>query len=306
MLDIIGIGDTNIDLIIKVDHIPTHDEKVRGTLLGKFPGGVIGNFCAAAAKFGASTGVVAKIGNDEYGKMCLKDFKTRGIDICGMVEKDDAETYFCIIHLDHTGEKALTIVETSGFLPKKEEINLNYVRNARYVHMTSLDVELADYVFEHLEGSACKLSMDIEATASKADIGTWKNTLKKLDIAFPNITGLQLLTKKQNIEEGAQVLLDDGVKMVVVTCGVDGVKIYSKNYKYEHPIYKVDVKDTTGAGDCFNAVFITCMSKGWQVEKAAKFASAAAAISIQSVGAREGLPTFEDVEKFIKDRSELK
>ena len=69
MLDIIGVGDTNIDLIIKVDHIPSHDEKVKGLLLGKYPGGVVGNFCCAAAKFGASTGVVAKVGKDEFGSL---------------------------------------------------------------------------------------------------------------------------------------------------------------------------------------------------------------------------------------------
>jgi len=63
----------------------------------------------------------------------------------------------------------------------------------------------------------------------------------------------------------------------------------------------VEVKDTTGAGDCFNAVFIACLSKGWTIEQAAKYASAAAAISIQNVGAREGLPTQNEVETFIKN-----
>jgi len=306
MLDIIGIGDTNIDLIIKVDHIPTHDEKVKGKLLGKFPGGVIGNFCCAAVKFGVSTGVVAKVGNDEYGKLCVEDFIRRGVDIRGLVKKDNVETYYCIIHLDHTGEKALTIVETNGFLPKKDEIDFDYVRNARYVHMTSLDVELADYVFNQLGGSGCILSLDIEATASKAGSNTWKNILSKLDIAFPNVAGITALTKTQDIDEGVQFLLNRGVKMVVVTCGAQGVKIYKKNYRYEHPAYKVDVKDTTGAGDCFNAVFIACLSKCWPVEKSAQYASAAAAISIQTVGAREGLPTCDEVTSFLKGRGEIK
>jgi len=305
MLDIIGIGDTNIDLIIKVDHIPGYDEKVKGELLGRFPGGVVGNFCCAAAKFGAFTGIVAKIGNDEYGKLCKEDFICRGVDIRGLIKKDNVETYFCVIHLDHTGEKALTVVETSGFLPKKDEIDLDYVRNARYVHMTTLDVELADYVFNLLEGSRCFLSLDIEATASKAGSSTWENILSKLDIAFPNAAGLAALTNTQDIDEGAQFLLDRGVKMVVVTRGAQGVNIFKQGFYFEHPVYQVDVKDTTGAGDCFNAVFITCLSKNWSVEISAKYASAAAAISIQTIGARGGLPSCDEVTEFLKKRGEI-
>lgn len=301
MLDVVGIGDTNVDLIVKVDHIPAHDEKVRGTLLGKFPGGIIGNFCAAAAKFGAATGVVTKLGKDEFGDLCLDDFAKRGINVDGLVQKENVDTYFCVIHLDNTGEKALTIVQTTGFLPQKEEIDLEYVRGARYVHMTTLDVDLANYVFSRLEDSGCVLSLDIEATSSKVDSSIWNSVFSRLDIAFPNLAGLQALTGQQNPEKGARYLLDRGVKTVVVTCGSQGVRIYRDQYYYEHPIYLVDVKDTTGAGDCFNAVFIACLAKSWPIEKAAKYASAAAAISIQSVGAREGLPTCDEIEGFLKN-----
>ena len=305
MIDIIGIGDADVDLIIQVDHIPAHDEKVRGTLLGKFPGGIIGNFCAAAARFGAATGIVAKLGNDDFGDLCLSDFIKRGINIDGMVQKENEDTYFSIVHLDHTGEKALTIVQTNGFLPKKEEINLEYVQSARYVHMTTLDVDLVNYIFGHLRDSTSILSLDIEATASIADSTIWNSVLKELDIAFPNLAGLQALTGQNDAEKGARFLLERGVKMVVVTCGSQGVKIFKDNDYYEHPIYRVDVKDTTGAGDCFNAVFLASLSKGWAIEKAAKYASAAAAISIQFVGAREGLPTCEEVELFLKNRGDL-
>lgn len=301
MLDVVGIGDTNVDLIVKVDHIPAHDEKVRGTLLGKFPGGIIGNFCAAAAKFGAATGVVTKLGKDEFGDLCLDDFAKRGINVDGLVQKENVDTYFCVIHLDNTGEKALTIVQTTGFLPQKEEIDLEYVRGARYVHMTTLDVDLANYVFSRLEDSGCVLSLDIEATSSKVDSSIWNSVFSRLDIAFPNLAGLQALTGQQNPDKGARYLLDRGVKTVVVTCGSQGVRIYRDQYYYEHPIYLVDVKDTTGAGDCFNAVFIACLAKSWPIEKAAKYASAAAAISIQSVGAREGLPTCDEIEGFLKN-----
>jgi len=304
MLDIIGVGDTNIDLVIKVDHIPTHDEKVRGELLGKFPGGVTGNFCCAAARFGATTGVVAKIGNDEFGRLCLEDFIQRGINVDGMVQKNDVDTYFCVVHLDHTGEKALTIIQTSGFLPKKEEVNLAYVRNAKFVHMTTLDVDLVDYVFSNLADSSCRFSLDIEATASSAMVETWERIFGRLDVAFPNQAGLAALTKTNDIQAGAQILLDQGVKMVVVTCGALGVKIFKQDYVFENPIFAVEVKDSTGAGDCFNAVFIACQARDWPIERSAKYASAAAAMTIREVGARVGLPTEQEVAAFLREQGD--
>ena len=121
MLDIIGVGDTNVDVMIRVPHIASHDEKVRGQLLGNFPGGIIGNFCCAAAAFGAKAGVVCKVGMDGYGELAKSDLQRRGVDISHMVVDPACETYFCMVLLDDTGEKALTIVETSGFLPKPEE-----------------------------------------------------------------------------------------------------------------------------------------------------------------------------------------
>ncbi|HBH12271.1 MAG TPA: hypothetical protein DDX29_03990 [Clostridiales bacterium] len=301
MFDIVGVGDTNIDLIIKVDHLPTHDEKVKGILIGKYPGGIIGNFCSAASKFGVSTGIITKLGNDEFGNLCKADFIKRGIDIQGLIQDDKLETYFCVVHLDDSGEKALTIVETSAFLPEKSDINFSYLRKAKYVHMTTLDVDLANFVFGEIKNNECKLSLDIEVTASKAKYEVWNSLLSKLDIAFPNLAGLAALTETTDVDLGAKILLDHGVGMVVVTCGSQGARVYKEDYLFLCPAFPVDVKDTTGAGDCFNAVFLSCLSKHMPIEKAAKYASAAAAISIQTIGAREGLPTFDMVEKFLKN-----
>ena len=75
MLDIIGVGDTNVDVMIRVPHIASHDEKVRGQLLGNFPGGIIGNFCCAAAAFGAKAGAVCKVGMDDYGELAKSDLR---------------------------------------------------------------------------------------------------------------------------------------------------------------------------------------------------------------------------------------
>lgn len=304
MLDIIGVGDTNVDVMIQVPKIPTHDEKVRGRLLGYFPGGITANFCSAAASFGAKVGAVCKIGQDDYGDLALNDLILRGVETSHMVIKPDAETYFCMILLDATGEKALTIVETSGFVPKYEEVDISYLKQAKRVHMTTLDMELTAGVAEALRGSGTKLSLDIEATAGSCSSEVWDRVLRAVDIAFPNEAGLAALTGCADIAAGAQQLLARGVGTVVVTCGANGVQIFDKDGSFRCPAYRVPVRDTTGAGDCFNAVFLTGIVNGWPLERCAQYASAAAAIAIGTVGARTGLPTKAQVDEFIKERGE--
>lgn len=302
MLDIIGVGDANVDIMISVPHLPAHDEKVRGALAGYYPGGITANFCAAAAAFGAKVGAVCKLGEDDYGRMSLEDLRRRGVDVSHMAVDPNCETYFCMIQLDATGEKALTIVETSGFVPKREDIDLDYLRTARRVHMTTLDPELVAYVAEGLEGSGTKLSLDIEATAGKCSAQTWERIFRRVDIAFPNEAGLVALTGTSDLTVGAEWLLARGVGMVVVTCGCAGVRVFTREGHLDIPAYRVEVKDTTGAGDCFNAVFLSGLILGWEPEKAAKHAAAAAAISIGAVGARSALPSRARVEQFLAER----
>ena len=230
MLDIIGVGDTNVDVMIRVPHIASHDEKVRGQLLGNFPGGIIGNFCCAAAAFGAKAGAVCKVGMDGYGELAKSDLQRRGVDISHMVVDPACETYFCMVLLDDTGEKALTIVETSGFLPKPEEVDLAYLKTAKRVHMTSLDMTLAAHVAQALDGTQTLLSMDIEATAGTAPAAVWDSVLQRVDTAFPNEAGLAALTGCTNLEAGAQQLLARGVRTVVVTCGENGAWVFRKGY----------------------------------------------------------------------------
>ncbi len=304
MFDIIGVGDTNVDLMIQVSHIPMHDEKVRGKLIGSYPGGITANFCCAAAALGARVGAVCKIGQDDYGRMALRDLQERGVDTGRMVIDPECETYFCMVLLDGTGEKALTIVETSGFLPRPSEVDAAYLKTAKWVHMTTLDMELLAWAAGELEGSETRLSLDIEATAGSCPKELWDQVLARTTAAFPNEAGLKALTGCGTIEEGAEQMLARGVKLVAVTCGAGGVWVYHEKGRLFHPAYQVEVRDTTGAGDCFNAAFLTGIVSGWSLEKCARHASAAAAIAIGSVGARTGLPDRAQIQRFLEERGE--
>lgn len=303
MPKIVGIGDSSIDIILGVPYLPSRDGKVRAELISRLPGGVVSNFCAAATAYGADVGAVCKVGDDDYGKIALDDLSGRGVDISHMVVEKGGETYFCVIMLDDSGEKSLAVVVTSAFLPKPEEIDYDYLMSAERVHMTTLGMDLVDGVSERLAGTDVKLSLDIEPTASSWDPELWNRVLPRLDIALPNEAGLAALTGTDDVDAGAKILLEKGVKTVVVTCGSSGSRIYNKDGVTAVPAYKVDVVDSTGAGDCFNAAFLSGLTFGWDMKKSAEHASAAAAISIGSIGARGNLPSLEDTIDFMEKHS---
>lgn len=300
MFDIVGLGDSDVDLMIAVDHLAGHDEKVRGRLLGKYPGGIVANFCCAAARFGARTGIITTVGDDEFGRLSVEDLERFGVDTGGLVVKRGEETYFCVVLLDETGEKALTIVQTSTLVPRKEDVDLRYATQTEYLHLPSLDLELAGYVAGKAREAGVKVSLDIEPTAARAGMVVWEEILRHSYVLFPNEAGLAALMGHDDLDCGARALLEMGPRLVVVTCGAKGVRIFAADQEFTVPAFKVAVQDTTGAGDCFNAVFLAGLVKGWGLPRAARYASAAAALSIQQVGARTGLPTLAEVEEFLR------
>lgn len=299
MLDVIGVGDTDVDLTIRIDHIPSRDEKVRGTLISKAAGGVIGNFCCVAAHIGLHVGVASVVGDDEYGKIAIEDYKRFSVDLKGLTVKKGESTYFCLILIDNSGEKALTLVETNLVVPTPEDIDVEYLRQAKFVHMTSLSYKLAAHVAHLGSLRNTKLSIDIEGHQDITGIENWESILRRMSIVFINERGFHALLGGGDLNENAQVLLRMGPEIVVVTRGDKGCRIFMSEERFDIQAFRVPVADTTGAGDCFNAIFLAGQIRGDSVHDSALRATAGAAIAIQTPGSHAGLPSFAEIEAFI-------
>ncbi len=303
--DIIGVGDSDVDIMLKVDRLPKHDEKRCAKLLGRFPGGMVANFCCAASNFGARVGIVTTVGDDEYGHMAIRDFHKYGVDTAGVVVKEGEDTYFSIAQLDATGEKAMTVCLTSATMPENEDVDLDYVKQARFVQLMGSDERLGLYVGQFAKKHGIKVSYDIEHAAGLHSDETKKTMMKCAYIVFPNEAGLASYTGCDSVEQGAQTLLAMGPEIVVVTQGSKGVDVFTKEQHFHQDALKVDVQDTTGAGDCFNGVFLSCLSKGYSLKKCAKLATGAAALAIQKIGSRTGFQSESEVITFLSKEGNI-
>ena len=306
MPQIIGVGESDVDIFLKIRKMPGKGEKTRAVEIGKLPGGIIGNFCAGVAKHGVSCGIVSVVGDDAYGTIALDDYQDRGIDTTNLLVKEGKPTFYCVVFVDESGEKYLTAVESPLISPEHKDIDFEYLRTAQFVHMCSMDYELAKFVSQGLAGTNTKVSMDYEAHAQNGGYEQWKPIFQNTRILFINEDGMNSLFENLSLDKGAEKLLSTGIEMVILTMGEQGGRVYTGKTSRAYKAFKVHkVVDTTGAGDCFNAAFLSGIVQGKDLEENMRYAAAASALSIQKLGARTGLPTPQEIQMFLESNPEL-
>lgn len=289
-----------MDLYVRVERLPSHDEKVSGDYIGIYGGGVAANFACAASRLGMRTGLVSTIGDDSFGETALRSLQEYGVDTEGVTTVQGAPTYFSIVALDRTGEKALIIVRTEVFFPMWEYVPTAYIKGARLLHIAPFNLEVAARAAEYAVGVGVPVSVDLEPSMVGEGLDAVIPLLKHTRLLFPNELCLDALFGEGHLEEGAAQLLSYGPEAVVVTRGAQGALIMTGSESFSVPAYRVEVRDTTGAGDCFNAAFVSAWLRGEGLASCGEFAAAAAAISVTEVGGRGRLPKREEVELFLR------
>ncbi len=301
--DLIGLGDCDVDIFVRVERLPTWDEKVPGDLLSIQGGGVAANFCCAAARLGLRTSLVSSVGDDQFGRIALESLTAFGVDTGGVAIRGDAPTYFCAVALDSRGEKALTIVRTAAFFPRPADIDWDRLRDTRVLHLAPFDLEISAQAAAHAAEAGALISVDLEPAMLEGGLEPALPLLRFTHVLFINDLTVASLLGDGAHRQVAADLFSVGPEIVIVTRGARGVYAHTSQRVVEMESFRVEVVDTTGAGDCFNAAYWTARLDGADLEEALRFASAAAALSIQFVGARDGLPDRSDVHAFLSHRS---
>ncbi|MFN8592580.1 MAG: carbohydrate kinase family protein [Thermomicrobiales bacterium] len=296
--DVLGVGDADVDLYLRVSRLAGRDEKVLGGLLGELPGGVVANFACAASRMGMRTALATIVGDDRYGEIALDGLREASVATDLVLVKPGGRTYFCVVMLDDTGEKALTVVETDCMSPDITDLDPESFGEARLVHLMASDFDVTVWIAREARRRGTLVSLDIEPTTVSDDFAS---LLGLVDLAFPNREGLRRLAAGDELA-GARQVLALGPRVVVVTMGSQGCLIVSAEETIRLPAFPVPVVDTTGAGDCFNGAFVSGYLRGWDLARCGRTAAAAAALSVTAVGSRTAQPTLTEVERFLTER----
>jgi ribokinase/sulfofructose kinase len=298
--DVLAVGGVSVDLVLKTPHLPGHDEKVIGKLVGRLSGGPAANFACAASRLGLKAASWAGVGDDENGRLILKDFEVFGVDTSLIHIHRQAETPFTVILIDPTGEKAIVVIPTLQHEYSLETAAAALARS-RVLYMMPHDLErfLALARLAHQHGA--EVMIDVEANVC-AERDRLEQILAQTDIASFNQAGFAAAAGQPVSVEAAQSLLAFGPHTIVVTRGGAGSLAVTQAEVAEHPGYRVAVVDTTGAGDTFNAAFLAATLEGKSLAERLRFANAAAAISVTALGARGRLPTPAEIKTFLEKK----
>lgn len=295
---IIVIGSTNMDMVVKTNHIPIPGETV---LAGSFfmnPGGKGANQAVAVARLGGDVAFMSKVGNDVFGKQSSQLLDDEGINTFYMLSDEELPSGVALITVDKVGENSIVVASgaNANFLPVDLEDVLGEIGTAAIVLMQlEIPLETVHFVAKYASSKGIKVILN-PAPANILSL----ELLGYLDLITPNQNEAEMIsgTKVDDLESAeraARGIYEMGVKRVIVTLGALGAVVCDEGEIYIVPAKKVEAIDTTAAGDVFNGALAVALSEGKPLPKAVQFACNAAAISVTRLGAQSSIPYRNEV-----------
>lgn len=310
MTDITAVGEILIDLT------QSGVNELGIPVFAANPGGAPANLAVAAARLGASSAFIGKVGTDSFGTFLRNTLVENGVDVSGMVTDLHSRTTLAVVALDKQGERTFSFYRnpSADVNLSVQEISEEQLKNTKFLHFGSVSLTTDParsatlYAAETAKKHGALISYDPNYRASlwsdeETAIAMMKQPLPMVDILKVSDEELPLLTGTEDLEEGSAILAAYGIRLVLVTLGANGA-YYRLGEKTGHvPGVKVKVGDTNGAGDTFFGAALAQLSRYEKLEDVTEeelksvvaVSNKAAALTTSRHGAIPAMPSREEV-----------
>lgn len=293
--DLLVVGSANADLVIGVERRPAPGETVLGSDLATHPGGKGANQSVAAARLGARTALLARVGDDAHGRLLLDSQRAAGADTVGVLV-GGAPTGVALITVDPSGDNSIVVSPGANARLTPEDIRAaGSLLAASRVVSTQLEipVESVTELVRTLPDAARFVLNPSPPAPLPPEVLAACDPLVVNEHEARYILGG---TPSDLPEDWARELLALGPRSVVITLGADGaLTADGSGSPVTVPSPKVDAVDTTGAGDAFTAALAWRLGLGEDLATAAAYAARVGAASVTRRGAQESYPTADEV-----------
>ncbi len=293
-----------MDLVVRVPRMPRPGETVLGGEFGTFPGGKGANQAVAAGRLGAAVSMIGRVGDDDFGRRLTAGLQAEGVNIARVGIDPEAPSGIAVITLDEAGQNSIVVASGAN------------------MRMRPKDVAEALGSIGHIDAVVMPLEVPMDCIEAAVQVGKQRRALVVLnpaparelpeelysliDVIVPNesetsiLAGGEVSTLSQ-AEDAGRALQTMGVRKVVLTLGARGALVLDGDQpKTVLPAHKVEVVDTTAAGDAFVGALAVALAEGSELKEAARLANAAGALAVTRLGAQPSMPTRKDVEALLK------
>ena len=298
MSKIVGIGACVMDTLINVPYYPKEDTKLRATSSKPAGGGPVATGIVAAQKLGVDTAYIGVLSDDNGGNFLKKDFEKYGVntDLINIISGYRSFTSVIWLSADTTSR---TCVFDKGDLPplKLDDKQVAAIKSAQLLMVDGNEMDAAVEAAKIARENGVKVLYDCG--------GLYEGVARLLahtDIMIPSEEFALGHTGCTTAEDAAKKLYElYNPEVIVITQGKRGGILFDGKNIVSYPIYPAEVVDSNGSGDVFHGAFAAAVIKGYDYEKCCHFSSAVSGLKCTGIGARESVPNFETVKKYMKE-----
>lgn len=303
---ILVIGSSNTDMIIKVPRIPHPGETVLGGEFITAAGGKGANQAVGAARAGGAVTLIARVGDDMFGRRAVEGLQKDGICVDHVVRCPQSPSGVALILVQAGGQNSIAVAPGA---------------NAK---LSAADVHRAVAAFHGATAVLLQLETPLATVADAAELAAHhqvpvilnpapaqplpNDLLQRVSILTPNeaeataLSGIEVHDEATAAQAAAR-LRHRGVATVIITLGALGAFVVGAKVQQLVPGFNVKAVDTTAAGDVFNGALAVALGEGKPMLEAVRFANAAAAISVTRLGAQPSAPTRLEIDRFLRQQA---
>jgi ribokinase len=297
------IGSSNIDLILKLNHLPKPGETVcDGNFMQTF-GGKGANQAVAAARAGGNVTFITCVGDDNYGYELKEYFKQTTMNIDNIHTAINTPTGTALIFISDDGENSIGVAPGANSLLCPDQID-SYSDTIQSSNLILLQMEIPEDTINKILVIAKKLKIPV--IMNYAPIRNFNieidDSIFGLIVNETEATSLTGIDVKDmaGVTSAAFHLLSKGLQFVIITLGAGGAYISDKSgLSTTIPAFTVKPVDTTAAGDTFCGALSVALTEGNELVDAVKFANAASAIAVTRIGAQPSIPYRDEIDSFL-------
>jgi sugar/nucleoside kinase (ribokinase family) len=293
--EVVGMGLNSVDFLCVVPEFPVQNSKMKILQFSKQGGGQVATALVALSRWNIRTKYIGKIGGDELGQFSLASLREEGVDISSVtIDPSGTNQYAMIIVDGPSGERTILWDRDERLMYREGELRKKEICSGKILHLDGHDIQAALQCARWAREEKIPTVIDLDKVEPLTS-----ELLKEIDFVITSERFPKMFTGISHRERAFLELQKHTPGFLCVTLGHEGAVALVNDEMLYVKGFPVKVVDTTGAGDVFHAGFIYGLLQNWEVQEILRFANAVAVLKCRDLGGRKGIPTLEEVQRFL-------